>query len=378
MRSNGSTASCTGPPASPPCFRTKLPSSASSLRGRRDQRGLGDRTHLLEPGEQVRTPAQPLLQKMSCFIVDSSAFEARYDVLREHAYPPRMLLKLWLFGAIDGTKIRANTSRSNAMSHKRMTEAEAQLDEQIAQILGQIDELNVPEDAEHDDDDGSGGLPAGLQHREQRRKTIRAAREKLAEEKGERFEDCHQKSFADLEANRMKTGEGAMQHCYNAQAMSEDGIIVATALSAPPDDATQLVRPPTRDPPWCWQMRATGAKRICAQCAGVANAAWWPSDARRRVRSGRADATRNGCTGSCVCPGRVRCTPAARRRATALRRDRATHALPALLAPRRGQGTQRVGTRVCSAEYCDELPSASDLAKLLIEGYVRFPSPQAI
>src|SRR5690606_9118217 len=29
--------------------------------GRRDQRGVGDRTHLLEPGERVRTPAQPAL-----------------------------------------------------------------------------------------------------------------------------------------------------------------------------------------------------------------------------------------------------------------------------------------------------------------------------
>ena len=36
--------------------------------GRRDQRGVGDRTDLLEPGERVRTPAQPLLQKKSCFI----------------------------------------------------------------------------------------------------------------------------------------------------------------------------------------------------------------------------------------------------------------------------------------------------------------------
>jgi hypothetical protein len=116
--------------------------------------------------------------------------------------------------AIDGTKIRANTSRSKAMSHKRMAEAEAQLDDEIAQILVQMDELNVREDAEHDDDDnGNGGLPAELQHREQRRKKIRAAREKLAAEKGEKLEDRHPKSFADLEANMMKTGEGAMQYC---------------------------------------------------------------------------------------------------------------------------------------------------------------------
>jgi transposase len=30
------------------------------------------------------------------------AFEARYAVTGERAYPPRMLLKLWLFGATEG------------------------------------------------------------------------------------------------------------------------------------------------------------------------------------------------------------------------------------------------------------------------------------
>jgi len=242
--------------------------------------------------------------------LDLRAFEKRYAVLGERAYPPRMLLKLWLFGAIagvysgreiarrlfwdlrfrhlaaelrpdfrtinrfrerhredfaavllqtvrlaqdfglaklgrlaiDGTKIRANTSRSKAMSHQRMDEAEAQLRDEIGQILAQMDELNGAEDSEHGDDDGSGGLPAELQRREARREKIRAARAKLEAEKGEKLEGRHQKSFADLDANMMKTGEGAMQYCYNAQtAVSEDGIIVATGLSTSPSDAPELV-----------------------------------------------------------------------------------------------------------------------------------------
>jgi transposase len=242
--------------------------------------------------------------------LDLGAFERRYDGMGEHAYPPRMLLKLWLFGAIagvysgreiarrlwwdlrfrylagelradfrtinrfrerhredfagvlrqtlriarasglaklgrvaiDGSKIRANTSRHKAMSHKRMVEAEAQLEDEIAQILVQMDELNVREEEEHGDGDGGGGLPAELQRREQRREKIRAARQQLEREKGEKLEDRHQKSFADLEANMMKTGEGAMQYCYNAQAAtSEDGIVVASAVSTSPSDAPQLV-----------------------------------------------------------------------------------------------------------------------------------------
>lgn len=242
--------------------------------------------------------------------LDLRLFERRYDALGERAYPPRMLLKLWLFGAIagvysgreiarrlwwdlrfrhlagelrpdfrtinrfrerhredfaavlretvriarasglaklgrvaiDGTKLRADTSRSKAMSHKRMVEVEAQLQDEIAQILAQMDELNVHEDDEHGDGDGGGGLPAELQRREQRREKIRAAREKLEAEKADKLEDRHQKSFADLDANMMKTGEGAMQYCYNAQAAtSEDGIVVATGLSTSPSDAPELV-----------------------------------------------------------------------------------------------------------------------------------------
>lgn len=241
--------------------------------------------------------------------LDLQAFERRYAATGEHAYPPRMLLKLWLFAAIsgvysgreiarrltydlrfrflagklrpdfrtinrfrmvhvedfrevlretvrtarqaglatlgrvaiDGTKLRANTSRHKAMSRGRMDEAEARLDDEIAQILMQIEEQNAAEDDEHGDGDGGGGLPAELQSREARRERIRAARAQLKKEKGERLEARHQKSFADPEANMMRTGEGSLTYCYNAQAaVSEDGIIVATELSTTPRDELSL------------------------------------------------------------------------------------------------------------------------------------------
>jgi transposase len=241
--------------------------------------------------------------------LDLRAFERRYSAAGERAYPPRMLLKLWLFAAIsgvysgreiarrlhydlrfrylagelrpdfrtinrfrmvhvedfrevlrqtvgiareaglaklgrvaiDGTKLRANTSRHKAMSRGRMDEAEARLDDEIGQILMQIEEQNAAEDDEHGDDDGGGGLPEELHSREARRERIRAARAQLEKEKGEKLEDRHQKSFADLDANMMKTGEGSLTYCYNAQAaVSEDGIIVATELSTTPRDEASL------------------------------------------------------------------------------------------------------------------------------------------
>ena len=242
--------------------------------------------------------------------LDLEAFERRYASMGEHAYPPRLLLKLWLFWAIegvysgreiaqrlrwdlrfrylagglypdfrtinrfrvlhredfaevfrqtvrtarasglgklgrvaiDGSKIRANTSRHKAMSHRRMKQAEEALEDEIAQILAQMDECNEAEDEEHGDDDGSGGLPAELQDREQRVAKLRAVREQLEAERGSDLKPSSQKSFADPDANMMMTGEGSLQYCYNAQAAtSEDGVIVAAEITTSPRDVGQLV-----------------------------------------------------------------------------------------------------------------------------------------
>ncbi len=242
--------------------------------------------------------------------LDLEAFERRYAAMGEHAYPPQLLLKLWLFGAvsgvysgreiaqrlrwdlrfrylggglypdfrtinrfrvrhredfaevfrqtvrtaqasglvklgrvaIDGSKIRANTSRHKAMSHGRMQQAEAVLEDEIAQILAQMDERNAAEDDEHGDNDGSGGLPAELHDRQTRVAKLRAVREQLAAERGSELKPSSQKSFADPDANMMMTGEGSLHYCYNAQAAtSEDGVIVAAEITTAPRDVGQLV-----------------------------------------------------------------------------------------------------------------------------------------
>ena len=243
--------------------------------------------------------------------MDLDAFEERYAVAGERAYPPRMLLKLWLFGAtegvysgreiarrlrwdlrfrylagglapdfrtinrfrirhredfaqvfretvhtaraaglaqlgrvaIDGTKIRANTSRHKAMSHGRMDPAEAQLEAEIAEILSQLEIVNETEDDTHGgDDDGGGGLPAELQNRQRRIEKLRAVRKQLEAERGETLKSSSQKSFADPDANMMMTSEGSLQYCYNGQvAANERGVIVANGVTTSPLDVQQLV-----------------------------------------------------------------------------------------------------------------------------------------
>ena len=244
--------------------------------------------------------------------LDLMPLEARYAVLGEHAYHPRLLVKLWLYAAIqgvysgreiarrlrrdlalrylagggptpdfrtinrfrvrhradfawvlretvrlargaglvhlgvvtiDGTKVRAHTSRHKAMSHGRMVAEEAQLERECAAILAQMDDVNAAEDtAPGDDDDGSGGLPAELRSRAQRLAKLRAVRAQLEAERGDRLTPQSQKSFADPDAQMMRTSDGALTYAYNAQAaVSADGLIVASGLTTAVRDMGERV-----------------------------------------------------------------------------------------------------------------------------------------
>ena len=244
--------------------------------------------------------------------LDLSAFEARYSAVGEHAYSPRMLLKLWLFAAVegvysgrelarrlrwdlrlrylagggrypdfrtinrfrvrhahdfaevlkqtsdlarraglvrlglvtvDGTKLRANTSRHKAMSHARMVKEEKRLQAEIREITRRMEEINAEEDRSYgSDDDDDRGLPEELQDRHKRRERIRELRAELEAEKGEKLKGSHQKSFADPQAQMMMTGEGSPQYAYNAQAaVSRDGLIVAADMTRNASDVEELV-----------------------------------------------------------------------------------------------------------------------------------------
>ena len=57
---------------------------------------------------------------------------------------------------VDGSKIRANTSKHKAMSYGRMRQEEQRLEAEIAEILRKMDEVNRAEDEEHGEDDDGG------------------------------------------------------------------------------------------------------------------------------------------------------------------------------------------------------------------------------
>ena len=80
--------------------------------------------------------------------------------------------------SIDGTKVKANASKHQAMSYQRMLEQEQRLRAEVAALLAQAEAVDTAEDAAPAGDDGH-TLPAELARRETRLQAIAAARQRL-------------------------------------------------------------------------------------------------------------------------------------------------------------------------------------------------------
>ena len=141
--------------------------------------------------------------------------------------------------SIDGTRIQANASKHKAMSYGRMVKAEAELSEEIKEMLARAEAADEAEDREHGADGGSGMLPEHLATKRQRRERIKehmAALEAQAAAEGKA-----QRNSADPESRLMKTKDGFGQ-CCNGQIVvdADNRIIVAHGLTAEGSDRKQL------------------------------------------------------------------------------------------------------------------------------------------
>jgi len=177
--------------------------------------------------------------------------------------------------ALDGSKLKANASKHKAMSYGRMSGEEAKLGAEIHELVERADAVDAQEDGQFGDGDGY-SLPDALAHREQRLKTIQAAKARLEErakaraaaeaqrreeEARARVEDGRkpkkyrkapdptpkpkeQENFTDPESRIMKDGatKGFLQ-AYNAQIAVDEAnqIIVATEVNNQAADNGQLV-----------------------------------------------------------------------------------------------------------------------------------------
>ena len=154
--------------------------------------------------------------------------------------------------ALDGTKLKANTSKHKAMSYGRMRQREAQLTEEIAHLVEQAEAQDAAEDQEYGIDSDGSSVADELARREARLVKIQAARERLeAEQRAEQglpddaqpvIAEKEQRSFADPDARIMLMKRGEYDYAYNAQAAvdGEHGVIVAAALTNVAPDVGHL------------------------------------------------------------------------------------------------------------------------------------------
>jgi transposase len=155
--------------------------------------------------------------------------------------------------AIDGTRVKANASKHKAMSYGRMSEQEAALQAEIAELLRRAEQADRDEDARYGADRRGDELPAELARRETRLKKIREAKAALEAEAREQARQAGknaapappakaQRNFTDPESKIQKTPDGFIQG-YNAQ-VAVDGhaqVIVAQTVTPMAADVGYLV-----------------------------------------------------------------------------------------------------------------------------------------
>jgi transposase len=155
--------------------------------------------------------------------------------------------------SLDGTKVRANASKHQAMSYGRMGEKERALEEEIRRWFEEAERQDAEEDEAYGPEDDGYRLPEELREAQKRLETIRAARARLEAEARARAAaegtdpaqatppDRAQSNFTDADSRIMPTPEG-FQQCYNAQVAvdAESQVIVAQDVSRAPPDVEQL------------------------------------------------------------------------------------------------------------------------------------------
>jgi len=154
--------------------------------------------------------------------------------------------------ALDGTKLKANTSKHKAMSYGRMRQEEERLEREIEELTQQAEAADAREDEAFGKDNNGYNLPEELQRRGERLEKIRQLRVELEQEKRaeqrlkERqtpaLEDKEQRSFADHDGRMMLMKRGEFDYGYNAQACMDEGngVIVAGDLSNEASDTGHL------------------------------------------------------------------------------------------------------------------------------------------
>jgi transposase len=168
--------------------------------------------------------------------------------------------------SIDGTKIRANASRSKRKSKKELLAEEAKLRAEVSRIFQEAEEIDQAEDELYGKGNSGHELPEHLQTTEGRLKALREAmaaieeedwlKETIDEVKAEEPEDKEGESevensndkettanVTDPDSRIMRQRKGIFNECYNSQAAVDvsSQMIVAQTVVQDANDKKMLV-----------------------------------------------------------------------------------------------------------------------------------------
>ncbi|MBW1614859.1 MAG: transposase, partial [Deltaproteobacteria bacterium] len=146
--------------------------------------------------------------------------------------------------SLDGSKLKANTSKHKEMSYARLKAKEKELTEEIEVLLAKAAKCDE-EDEEYQDKRGY-EIPEELKIKEKRLAKIKEAKEALENREkelnpGKEIDDKKQISFADKEA-RIMGKKGDFDYSYNGQiSVDEDNqIIVGQHLTQKANDKQEV------------------------------------------------------------------------------------------------------------------------------------------
>ncbi len=156
--------------------------------------------------------------------------------------------------ALDGTKVKANSSKHHAMSFGRMQQKRARLQQEVAAILRQAAEVDAAEDRQYGATHGD-EWPAELAFREDRLRKIEEAMAAEAQAAAEQAEeeggthpgvppDKSHRNFTDPESRIMPMAGGKdFEQAYNCQAVVDGAhqVIAAGRATAQSWDKPQAV-----------------------------------------------------------------------------------------------------------------------------------------
>ena len=155
--------------------------------------------------------------------------------------------------ALDGSKVKANASKHQAMSYGRMQEQEA-IRKEVRKLLQRAAETDAAEDRRYGRNRRGDELPEELQRHETRLKRIREAKQALEARAREKAgaegkavakakpEAKEQYNFTDPESRIMKSSSEGFVQAYNAQIAVEPvmQLIVGQAVTQAANDKEQV------------------------------------------------------------------------------------------------------------------------------------------